>query len=120
MLGIGGSACTDGGTRLLQALGASLRDRNGRNGEELQPGGGALAELAEFELSAVCGRRSLSDEELRGAGIGDAYACSDLEADADRCMAEVAALVERLGRGLAEQHLPADGRSGSAARSVSP
>jgi len=260
VLGIGGSACTDGGAGLLQALGACLRDRNG---EELRPGGGALGELAEIELSglhpglrgaevvvacdvdnpltgrsgaaavygpqkgaterdvqlldanlarladrvawhtgadhrdhpgagaaggvgfaaiavlgatlrpgidlmlemvdfderlrgadlvvvgegsldaqtlhgkapagvarlaraagvkvvAVCGRRSLSDEELRGAGIGAAYACADLEADADRCMAEAAALVERLGRRLAEEHLPADGRSGSAARRVSP
>jgi glycerate kinase len=39
-----------------------------------------------------------------------AYACADLEPDADRCMAEAAVLVERLGRRLAEEHLPAGGR----------
>jgi len=253
VLGIGGSASTDGGAGLLQALGASLRDRHG---EELRPGGGALGELAGIDLTgldprlreveivvacdvdnpltgrsgaaavygpqkgaseqdvdlldanlarladcvarrtgvdhrdhpgagaaggvgyaaiavlgatlrpgidlmlemlgfddqvrgtdlvvvgegsldaqtlhgkaplgvarlagaagvkvvAVCGRRSLSDEELRAAGIAAAYACADLEPDPVRCMAEAAALVERLGRRLAEEHLPADGRLNS-------
>jgi glycerate kinase len=247
VLGIGGSACTDGGAGLLQALGASLRDRDGA---ELPPGGGPLGELAEIDLAgldsrltgvelvvacdvdnpltgrsgaaavygpqkgatprevgvldanlarladcmvrhtgadhrdhpgagaaggvgfaavaalgatlrpgidlmlemlsfdelvqgtdlvvvgegsldaqtlhgkaplgvarlaraagvkvvAVCGRRSLSDDELRGAGIAVAYACADLEADPDRCMSEASALLEQLGRRLAHEQIPA-------------
>jgi glycerate kinase len=247
VLGIGGSASTDGGAGMLQALGASLRDRGGA---ELRPGGGALAELAEINLEgldprlreveivvacdvdnpltgpagaaavygpqkgaseqdvvrldtnlirladrvarhlgtdhrdhpgagaaggvgyaaiallsatlrpgidlilellgfeelvrgtdlvvvgegsldaqtlrgkapmgvarlaravgasvvAVCGRTTLSDQELRKAGIAAAYACIHLEPDPDRCMTEAAALVERLGRQLAEDQLPA-------------
>jgi glycerate kinase len=250
VLGIGGSASTDGGAGLLQALGASLRDRDGA---ELRPGGGALAELAEIDLTgldprlrgveivvacdvdnpltgptgaatvygpqkgasvqdvaeldanltrladlvarrigadhrnhpgagaaggvgyaaiallgatlqpgidlmlellgfeekvrgadlvvvgegsldaqtlhgkapmgvarlareagahvvAVCGRTTLSDEELRAAGITAAYACTDLEPDPDRCMVDAAALVERLGRRLAEDHMAAGDR----------
>ena len=72
-----------------------------------------LACAAGVKVVAVCGRRSLNDEELRGAGIAAAYACVDLEPDPDRCMAEAAALVERLGRRLAEEQLPADGEFSS-------
>jgi len=50
VLGIGGSACTDGGAGLLQALGASLQDRDGH---ELGPGGGALGELTTIDLSGL-------------------------------------------------------------------
>jgi glycerate kinase len=75
-----------------------------------------LARAAGVKVVAVCGRTSLSDEELREAGIEAVYACADLEADADRCMADAAALVERLGRRLAEENLPVDGPSRSGAR----
>jgi glycerate kinase len=50
VLGIGGSACTDGGAGMLQALGASLRDRTGA---PLPDGGAALTELAEVDLSGL-------------------------------------------------------------------
>jgi len=50
LLGIGGSATTDGGAGLLQALGARLRDASGR---DLPPGGGALAQLANLDLSGL-------------------------------------------------------------------
>lgn len=50
VLGIGGSACTDGGAGLLQALGARLRDRSGA---EIGGGGGALADLGAVDLSAL-------------------------------------------------------------------
>ncbi|MDQ1256702.1 MAG: glycerate 2-kinase, partial [Candidatus Hydrogenedentes bacterium] len=43
ILGIGGSATNDGGAGMAQALGYSLRDARG---EELGPGGAALADLA--------------------------------------------------------------------------
>ncbi|WP_370368263.1 glycerate kinase [Catenulispora sp. GP43] len=48
ILGLGGSACTDGGAGLVQALGARLLDADG---EELPPGGAALARLARVDLT---------------------------------------------------------------------
>jgi glycerate kinase len=50
VLGVGGSATTDGGAGLLQALGARLRDADGR---ELPPGGAALRNLATLDLCAL-------------------------------------------------------------------
>ncbi|GAA5189881.1 glycerate kinase [Ferrimonas gelatinilytica] len=48
IIGIGGSATNDGGAGMAQALGIALLDRDG---QALQPGGGALAELARIDLS---------------------------------------------------------------------
>lgn len=42
ILGIGGSATNDGGAGFVQALGVSLKDKQGR---ELPPGGAALSQL---------------------------------------------------------------------------
>jgi glycerate 2-kinase len=50
VIGLGGSASTDGGTGALAALGARFRDRGGR---PLRPGGGALADLASVDLAAL-------------------------------------------------------------------
>lgn len=50
VLGIGGSACTDGGAGLLQALGARLLDHEGG---DIGDGGGALADLARVDLSTL-------------------------------------------------------------------
>lgn len=50
VLGLGGSACTDGGAGLLQALGARLLDASGA---ELPPGGAALARLARVDLAEL-------------------------------------------------------------------
>jgi glycerate kinase len=50
VLGVGGSATTDGGAGLLCALGARLFDDDGR---ELAPGGAALARLARIDLSGI-------------------------------------------------------------------
>jgi glycerate 2-kinase len=49
-LGLGGSATTDGGSGMLVALGARLLDESG---EELTPGGAALAQLARIDASAL-------------------------------------------------------------------
>ncbi|MBW8484363.1 glycerate kinase [Actinomadura parmotrematis] len=48
VLGLGGSACTDGGTGLAAALGARFLDAGGA---ELPPGGGALRDLARVEAA---------------------------------------------------------------------
>lgn len=50
VLGMGGSATTDGGTGLLEALGARFLDANGA---DLAPGGGALGGLSSIDLSGL-------------------------------------------------------------------
>ncbi|BCL80146.1 glycerate kinase [Ktedonobacteria bacterium brp13] len=50
ILGIGGSATNDGGAGMAQALGASLLDAAG---QELPPGGAALARLAKIDISKL-------------------------------------------------------------------
>ena len=50
VLGIGGSACTDGGAGVVQALGGRLLDPDGH---ELAQGGGALADLHSLDLSGL-------------------------------------------------------------------
>jgi glycerate kinase len=50
VLGFGGSATTDGGAGLLEALGARLRDANGA---DLAAGGGALGGLASVDLTGL-------------------------------------------------------------------
>ena len=59
VLGVGGSACTDGGAGLLQALGARFLDSSGA---DLPLGGGALADLAAVDLSGL-------DWRLKGVGV---------------------------------------------------
>ncbi|GHD64726.1 glycerate kinase [Jeongeupia chitinilytica] len=50
IIGIGGSATNDGGAGMVQALGARLLDRDGR---EIGFGGGALARLALIDVSGL-------------------------------------------------------------------
>lgn len=48
IIGLGGSATNDGGVGMLQALGASFKDENGK---ELPFGGGSLGNLSNIDLS---------------------------------------------------------------------
>lgn len=50
LIGIGGSATNDGGAGMASALGARLTDRRG---QEVPPGGAALAELDRVDLSGL-------------------------------------------------------------------
>ncbi|HET6297531.1 MAG TPA: glycerate kinase [Kribbella sp.] len=59
ILGIGGSACTDGGAGLVRALGARLLDSNGR---EVAEGGAALIEAESLDLTAL--RERLAGVEI--------------------------------------------------------
>lgn len=59
VIGLGGSATTDGGAGMLRALGVNFWDLHGR---ELAPGGGALRELAGVDISGL-------DASLRGLDI---------------------------------------------------
>lgn len=53
VLGVGGSATVDGGSGILEALGARLLDSDG---QPLPRGGGALSRLARIDLSGVPAR----------------------------------------------------------------
>ncbi|MBT2549671.1 glycerate kinase [Arthrobacter sp. ISL-65] len=50
IIGLGGSACTDGGAGMLQALGVSLRDGSGA---VLYPGGVSLLDLHTVDISGL-------------------------------------------------------------------
>ena len=58
ILGLGGSATNDGGAGMLQALGVRLL---GADGDELGPGGAALAALARIDASAIDSRLARVD-----------------------------------------------------------
>ena len=58
VVGIGGSACTDGGAGLLQALGAEVTDAAGR---PVPPGGAGLAQAAHLDLSGLAPRVAAVD-----------------------------------------------------------
>lgn len=54
---------------------------------------------------AVCGRRTLDEATLAGAGIGAAYALLDVEPDPATCMRDAARLLETVGEQIAATHL---------------
>ncbi|PSF07019.1 glycerate kinase [Marinobacter halophilus] len=53
VMGLGGSATTDGGAGILQALGARLLDSQGK---DIPPGGAGLAQLASMDLKPALDR----------------------------------------------------------------
>ncbi|MFC0543235.1 glycerate kinase [Kutzneria chonburiensis] len=55
VLGLGGSACTDGGAGMLRALGALVLDVDG---VPVEPGGGGLARVDRLDLSGLDSRLS--------------------------------------------------------------
>ena len=63
ILGVGGSASTDGGAGMLTALGARLLDAAGH---ELPSGGGALARLDRVDLAGLHARLSRTQVVLAG------------------------------------------------------
>lgn len=70
-----------------------------------------MAREAGAAVMAVCGRNSLTEEQLRDAGIDAAYALADVEPDPARSMADAAPLLERVSADLARRHLtPRGGR----------
>jgi glycerate kinase len=52
---------------------------------------------------AVCGRTTLDPEQLTAAGFREVHALTELESNVDTCIAEAAALLERLGRNIGLQ-----------------
>jgi glycerate 2-kinase len=65
----------------------------------------AAAADAGVPVVAVCGRRGLSDDQLRGAGMQQAYALTDIEPDVQRAIKEAGPLLETLSRKLARDWL---------------
>ncbi|HEX8498291.1 MAG TPA: glycerate kinase [Actinomycetales bacterium] len=61
VLGVGGSACTDGGAGMLQALGVRLLDAQGA---EVGPGGGELARVASVDVTGLDARLATTDVVL--------------------------------------------------------
>jgi glycerate kinase len=98
MLGVGGSASTDGGCGALAALGAVFRDARGA---VLPPGGGALRALASVDLSGLRppppgGVTVLTDVTAPLLGPGGAAAVFGPQKGAGP--AEIAVLEEGLAR----------------------
>jgi len=77
------------------------------------PAGVAAAARAHgVPVVAVCGRNTLSAEQLTGAGIRASYALVDLEPDLQRCIDDAAALLEEVGGRIAADLLaPATSRA---------
>ena len=65
----------------------------------------AAAVAAGIPVVTVSGRLALAAEQLRAAGIQQAYALTDIEPDLARCLAEPAPLLERLAQNLARDWL---------------
>ncbi|WP_433005084.1 glycerate kinase [Kribbella sp. CA-294648] len=61
----------------------------------------AAARAAGVPVVAVCGTNRLEPEQLRSAGIGAAYALTDVEPDVRRCIADPAPLLRELGERIA-------------------
>ncbi|MBE1561527.1 glycerate kinase [Nonomuraea africana] len=91
------------GARLVVTGEGSLDEQSLRG--KAPVGVAQAAGRAGVPVVAVCGRRTLSDEALRAAGIEAAYALTDLEPDPERCMAEAGPLLERLAARVAADRL---------------
>ncbi|MFD1535955.1 glycerate kinase [Nonomuraea guangzhouensis] len=91
------------GARLVVTGEGSLDEQSLRGKAPI--GVAQAAARAGVPVVAVCGRRTLSDAELRAAGIEAAYALTDLEPDTVRCMADAGPLLERLAAKLAADRL---------------
>ncbi|MER5649176.1 glycerate kinase [Streptosporangium sp. NPDC002524] len=91
------------GARLVVTGEGSLDEQTLRG--KAPAGVASAAAKAGVPVVAVCGRRSLGDEELNAAGITAAYALTDIEPDPAVCMSQAGPLLERLARRVAERHL---------------
>lgn len=77
IIGLGGSAVNDGGAGMITALGAVFRDKSG---DELTPGGAALINLSEMDLSQL--DPGLKDAEITAACDVDNSLCGPRGASA--------------------------------------
>ena len=61
------------------------------------------AARAGIPVIAVCGRTTLGPGQLTASGFREVHALTELESNVDTCIAEAAALLERLGRNIGVQ-----------------
>ena len=73
----------------------------------------AAAAAAGVPVVAVCGRLLLTVDRLRGAGIQQAYALTDIEPDVQRSLTEAGPLLEQRVRALARDWLSGPVPAGS-------
>lgn len=122
ILGLGGSATNDGGAGMAQALGARLLDASG---DDLPPGGAALAQLARIDISHLDPR--LATTRIRAAcdvtnplcgprGASAVYgpqkgADAAMVATLDAALAQYAAIIQR-DLGLDVASVPGAGAAG--------
>ncbi|MDH2428700.1 glycerate kinase [Sphaerisporangium sp. TRM90804] len=92
------------GARLVITGEGSLDEQTLRG--KAPAGVAAAAAAAGVPVVAVCGRRTLTDAQLRAAGIRQAFALTDIESDLTRCMTDAGPLLERLATAVAAQWLP--------------
>ncbi len=111
LVGIGGSATTDGGAGMAQALGARLLDASGR---DIPPGGGGLLRLERIDASGMDAR--LRDVSIRVACdvdnplLGERGAAAVYGPQKGASAQDVAVLEEGLARlsGIARRDLGTD------------
>ncbi|MTI12216.1 glycerate kinase [Sansalvadorimonas verongulae] len=122
IVGIGGSATNDGGAGMMQALGASLLDSEGK---ELIVGGAALAKLAKIDTSGLDSRLASVefvsacdvDNPLTGANGASAVfgpqkgATPEMVKQLDAALKQYATVIER-DLGVAVEHHPGAGAAG--------
>ncbi|GAB3496371.1 glycerate kinase [Flexivirga lutea] len=99
VLGVGGSACTDGGAGMLAALGVQLLDAHGRS---LPDGGGALAGLDRIDLSGLDDRLGRTEivvaVDVDNPLLGDTGAAAVFGPQKGAAPQQVVALDAALGR----------------------
>lgn len=99
VLAVGGSATTDGGAGMLQALGVSLLTSDGA---EIDPGGAALGSLARVRLDGLDSRLSVTDvvlaTDVDNPLLGPAGAAAAFGPQKGADIAEVAALETAMRR----------------------
>lgn len=92
------AAALDGATLVVTGEGAL--DEQTLHGKA-PAGVAATAARAGVPVVAVCGVNHLDDDRLREAGIGAAYALTDIEPDRQRCLTDGAALLEQIAERIA-------------------
>lgn len=122
IVGLGGSATNDGGTGMAAALGARFRDVDG---DDLEPGGAALARLASIDLSdvhpglaaaAIVGATDVTNPLCGDAGASAIFgpqkgATPEMVAELDGCLANLARVIrDDLGIDVAD--MPGAGAAG--------
>lgn len=88
----------------LVVTGEGRLDRQTLRGKAVA-GVASVARAFGVPVVAVCGSLDLSSDEIGRLGLRRAYSLSDLEPDPQRCLAEAADLVERVGRRIGAECL---------------